>query len=180
MNTNKKCKYCGAPAISKFFIGKKGCYYCSYECACLDTRVENSVGGVFLFFIGLILLITGLSIKVYLPFIAMMVACLIGGLIVLSAGIKGQKEFNRRNRNLIEKVVVNKNFKISNIPQQLLGPWNYSKSAGSLLCIICKIKIKEPEEYYQCPHCLSVFHTNHLTEWLTIKKECPVCKRKFF
>ncbi|MFW9925069.1 MAG: RING finger domain-containing protein [Candidatus Thorarchaeota archaeon] len=60
-----------------------------------------------------------------------------------------------------------------------MGSRNYTKSSGSLLCVICRIKVKEPEEYYQCSYCLSTFHTNHLTEWLKIKKECPVCKRKF-
>ena len=46
-------------------------------------------------------------------------------------------------------------------------------------CMICKLDLREENEILQCPFCRSLFHKEHLEEWLTIKKTCPVCSQKF-
>lgn len=44
------------------------------------------------------------------------------------------------------------------------------------ICMICKIRLRKDKEILQCPLCGSLFHKEHLLEWLIEKDSCPVCK----
>jgi hypothetical protein len=46
------------------------------------------------------------------------------------------------------------------------------------LCMVCKLKLNEKNDVVQCPICESLYHKNHLMEWIKVKKTCPVCSQE--
>ena len=46
------------------------------------------------------------------------------------------------------------------------------------LCLICKLPIRKGQAFSICPYCESVFHKEHLSDWLVIADDCPVCNAK--
>ncbi|MFW9917021.1 MAG: RING finger domain-containing protein [Candidatus Thorarchaeota archaeon] len=48
-----------------------------------------------------------------------------------------------------------------------------------LRCAICRLSIAFGENTAICPECGSVFHQDHLSEWLKIKATCPICNHAF-
>ncbi len=48
-----------------------------------------------------------------------------------------------------------------------------------LRCSICRLSIAFGENTATCPECGSVFHQDHLSEWLKIKATCPICNHAF-
>ena len=46
------------------------------------------------------------------------------------------------------------------------------------ICCVCNLAICKGEPIYQCPLCDAVAHETHWREWIKIKNNCPVCKRK--
>lgn len=48
-----------------------------------------------------------------------------------------------------------------------------------LRCSICRLSIAFGENTATCPECGSVFHQDHLSEWLKIKASCPICNHAF-
>jgi hypothetical protein len=57
-----------------------------------------------------------------------------------------------------------------------IGSWSLSKEKPSN-CMICKLPFKEGQSVSRCPMCKSLFHANHLFEWLKVKGQCPVCRQ---
>jgi hypothetical protein len=53
---------------------------------------------------------------------------------------------------------------------------DYSGSLDRKTCSICKLELREGQAVLQCPHCSSLFHAEHLAEWLFINPECPICQ----
>jgi len=47
------------------------------------------------------------------------------------------------------------------------------------VCAICKLTFRANDTILACPQCESLFHKEHLIEWLSIDNECPVCERDF-
>ncbi|MFX0084795.1 MAG: hypothetical protein ACFFAU_03900 [Candidatus Hodarchaeota archaeon] len=45
-------------------------------------------------------------------------------------------------------------------------------------CIVCRMKISSTESLVRCPECGSPAHYSHLAEWLKIRGNCPVCKKR--
>ncbi len=45
------------------------------------------------------------------------------------------------------------------------------------ICAICKLEIRNTQVILICNYCQSLFHKNHLKQWLQTTRECPVCKR---
>ena len=45
-------------------------------------------------------------------------------------------------------------------------------------CSICKLLIRKDQEISICPYCESIFHKEHLSDWLELADDCPVCNRK--
>jgi hypothetical protein len=43
-------------------------------------------------------------------------------------------------------------------------------------CCICRKEIKHIEKTIECPDCKTIYHHNHLSLWLRIRKKCPICK----
>ena len=54
------------------------------------------------------------------------------------------------------------------------GRWNWEESKAKI-CMICKLPLKENQTIAQCPMCQSLFHREHVFEWLKVKGKCPVC-----
>ena len=48
------------------------------------------------------------------------------------------------------------------------------------VCAICKLTFRENDIILSCPNCQSLFHENHLLEWLEINDRCPVCEKDFW
>ena len=53
----------------------------------------------------------------------------------------------------------------------------YTGSTDGQICGICKLSFQEKQTVCTCPYCESLFHKNHLEEWLVDYNDCPVCNR---
>ncbi len=53
----------------------------------------------------------------------------------------------------------------------------YTGKTDNQRCSICKLTCSDDQLICICPHCESLFHKNHLEEWLSKDKDCPVCSR---
>lgn len=47
-------------------------------------------------------------------------------------------------------------------------------------CMICKLQFKNKDTILQCPVCESLYHKEHLIEWIRVHKNCPVCSQKLY
>jgi len=45
-------------------------------------------------------------------------------------------------------------------------------------CCICRRSITKNEEIVICSDCQTIYHHKHLSLWLKIRKQCPICKRR--
>jgi len=46
------------------------------------------------------------------------------------------------------------------------------------ICKICKLDLRKKQKVVACPQCQSLFHKEHLEEWLEKSQNCPVCSEK--
>lgn len=77
-----------------------------------------------------------------------------------------QKEFTKWNlKNESEKVV---------ILEGLVYEGEIPKDAK---CAVCKLSIKKNKDILHCPNCKTLFHKDHLIDWLEQKNNCPICKK---
>jgi len=53
----------------------------------------------------------------------------------------------------------------------------YTGATSGQICGICKLSFREDQAICTCPYCESLFHKNHLEEWLVDYNDCPVCNR---
>ena len=65
----------------------------------------------------------------------------------------------------------NLNFIINSI-----GRWSLEEKKPKI-CMICKLSLKPEQKITQCPMCQSLFHQEHVVEWLRVKGKCPVCQQ---
>jgi hypothetical protein len=54
------------------------------------------------------------------------------------------------------------------------GKWSIVEQKPTS-CMICKLPFKETQKISRCPMCHSLFHADHIFEWLKVKGKCPVC-----
>ena len=47
-----------------------------------------------------------------------------------------------------------------------------------LCCMICKLPFQEEQLIFECPECKSLFHIDHLVDWMLENNDCPVCGYK--
>ncbi|MBD3190411.1 MAG: hypothetical protein GF308_07190 [Candidatus Heimdallarchaeota archaeon] len=57
-------------------------------------------------------------------------------------------------------------------------PVEFTENLEGHMCMICMDFLRKNEEVVQCPHCLVVFHKDHLEGWIANHHNCPVCKGK--
>lgn len=57
-----------------------------------------------------------------------------------------------------------------------IGSWSLTEKKPEI-CMICKLPLKQDQEIKQCPMCNSLFHQNHIIDWLRVKGKCPVCQQ---
>ena len=57
-----------------------------------------------------------------------------------------------------------------------IGNWSLTEKKSEI-CMICKLPLKSDQEIKQCPMCNSLFHQNHIIDWLRVKGKCPVCQQ---
>ena len=56
----------------------------------------------------------------------------------------------------------------------------YTGKLDKDVCMVCKLFLNNKNEILQCPICESLFHKDHLLEWITSKKKCPVCSQVLY
>ncbi|MHA1739679.1 MAG: hypothetical protein ACTSXA_02540 [Candidatus Heimdallarchaeota archaeon] len=56
----------------------------------------------------------------------------------------------------------------------------YSGKLAKDICMVCKLFLSEKDKILQCPICESLYHKDHLLEWITAKKKCPVCTQVLY
>ncbi|MGC9779534.1 MAG: hypothetical protein HZR80_09865 [Candidatus Heimdallarchaeota archaeon] len=47
-------------------------------------------------------------------------------------------------------------------------------------CMVCKLSFKRKKEILQCPVCESLYHKDHLLDWIRSHQNCPVCSQKLY
>lgn len=57
-----------------------------------------------------------------------------------------------------------------------IGRWSLEEKKPAV-CMICKLALKEGQDIKQCPMCQSMFHHEHIIDWLRMKGICPVCQQ---
>lgn len=55
-----------------------------------------------------------------------------------------------------------------------IGSWSWADRKPTV-CMICKLPLKLTQTISRCPMCHSLFHGDHIFEWLKVKGKCPVC-----
>ncbi|MBN1328729.1 MAG: hypothetical protein JXA54_04570 [Candidatus Heimdallarchaeota archaeon] len=61
-----------------------------------------------------------------------------------------------------------------NINSKQIGVWSWIEKK-TYTCMICKLPFKDGQKVSRCPMCHSLFHDEHIFEWLKVKGKCPVC-----
>ena len=56
----------------------------------------------------------------------------------------------------------------------------FSREIADEVCMICKLKLHNNDDIFQCYLCKSYYHWEHLDFWLKNHGECPVCNRKLY
>jgi hypothetical protein len=51
----------------------------------------------------------------------------------------------------------------------------YRRKINKQNCSICKLELRNKQNILQCKKCFSLFHQQHLKEWLNSEEVCPVC-----
>ncbi|MFW9921737.1 MAG: RING finger domain-containing protein [Candidatus Thorarchaeota archaeon] len=59
---------------------------------------------------------------------------------------------------------------------ETIGRWSIEEKKVDV-CMICKLILKPDKPVSQCPMCQSMFHMDHIIEWLSQKNRCPVCQQ---
>ena len=57
-----------------------------------------------------------------------------------------------------------------------VGRWSLEEKK-SAICMICKLSLKPEQRITKCPMCESMFHQDHIVDWLKMKGKCPVCQQ---
>jgi len=92
---------------------------------------------------------------------------------------EGKIAFNKYLERMKEALERAKERKRQLSPEELLSlvPESFEGHLVGEICMVCKLPFKSDEKnILQCPLCGSLYHQEHLLEWLTAKKTCPVCK----
>jgi len=55
-----------------------------------------------------------------------------------------------------------------------IGSWSWAAKKPTV-CMICKLPLRSTQSVSRCPMCHSLFHADHIFEWLKVKGKCPVC-----
>lgn len=55
----------------------------------------------------------------------------------------------------------------------------YKGETEGKVCPIYKLYFSDNQKILYCPNCESLFHEEHLLEWLSKNNDCPVCERDF-
>ena len=63
-----------------------------------------------------------------------------------------------------------------NFTLNTVGRWSLEEKK-SAVCMICKLSLKPEQKVTKCPMCESMFHQNHIVDWLRMKGKCPVCQQ---
>ena len=81
---------------------------------------------------------------------------------------RSNESANRRALDIVEEELRRKD----------LTKYLYQGKITNEICQICKLTLRKKQKICQCPGCNSLFHKNHLEEWLETENNCPVCKNR--
>ena len=57
-----------------------------------------------------------------------------------------------------------------------LGSLIYDEEILDERCGVCKLTFNQGQVVIFCPHCETLYHKDHLTNWLQTSNHCPICK----
>jgi len=57
----------------------------------------------------------------------------------------------------------------------LINVKRYEGKTAGKMCGVCKLEVRSDQELMICVKCLTIFHIDHLSDWLKSAKVCPVC-----
>ena len=60
-------------------------------------------------------------------------------------------------------------------PNEAVTAIKYTGPLEEGICMVCKLFLQPGNDILQCPVCESLYHEDHLLEWISKKKKCPVC-----
>ena len=65
-------------------------------------------------------------------------------------------------------------------PNEIVTAIESTSFAKDDFCMVCKLSFKNMDKILQCPVCESLYHKEHLLDWIRIHKNCPVCTQKLY
>lgn len=65
-------------------------------------------------------------------------------------------------------------------PNEIVKAVETTSFAKDDFCMVCKLSFKTKKDILQCPICESLFHKDHLLDWIRIHQNCPVCSQKLY
>ena len=89
----------------------------------------------------------------------------------------------RKNSNELYEQRVNQALQVAQGKQESipitkdLSVIEYTGTLTVDVCMVCKLFLEKNDKILQCPICESLYHRDHLLEWIKIKKRCPVCSQ---
>lgn len=61
----------------------------------------------------------------------------------------------------------------------MISELQYNGEIEGKKCAICKLTLEKDDVILFCPECETLFHEEHLLDWLADHNDCPVCGRDF-
>ena len=116
---------------------------------------------------------TDLVTRVFLP---LLLVPLLGfsGIIIQRIKRKREEKWHQTEHDdLIQETNIEKD--TEEVIKLVLEPVVFQGDLENQVCSLCKKDVKEGHVVLICPRCASLFHHDHLLDWLKDNPLCPVC-----
>ncbi len=125
--------------------------------------------------IGLILLVTAIVFAIYLERKTKAVYHYETPASIKEKRNQAQEIYKQR----VEEAIQRATSRIIEIaPNKVLTAIKFDKLLNNDVCMVCKLYLNETDEILQCPVCESLYHKDHLLDWIRTKNSCPVCAQQ--
>jgi Zn finger protein HypA/HybF involved in hydrogenase expression len=65
-------------------------------------------------------------------------------------------------------------------PNEIIAAVETTTYTKDDFCMVCKLSFKREKDILQCPICESLYHKEHLLDWIRTHKNCPVCSQSLY
>ena len=115
-----------------------------------------------------------LTLRILGPFVTAAIFALVGAIAYHQEQRDEEVTHNPKYDDLI--LADEKTDGADRIIKKALEPSVFQGDREKQVCEICKKEIKDGHIVIECPRCASLFHHDHILEWLEKDPLCPVCK----